>query len=87
MPDTPTREDVTRALDVVRPQVSACTGGKHGVAEVDLTVLSAGDVSHVVVTGDFAGTPEGSCIAREVRAARFSPFLKPRFRLIYPFQL
>jgi hypothetical protein len=87
MPDTPTREDVARAMDSVRSRVTACAAGKHGVAEVDLTVLGTGDVSHVVVTGDFSGTAEGSCIAREARTARFSPFVKPRFRLIYPFQL
>jgi hypothetical protein len=87
LPETPTRETVTSALDAVRSRVLECAAGKHGVAEVDLTVLSSGDVSHVVVTGDFAGSAEGSCIAREVRAARFGSFQKPRFRLIYPFQL
>ncbi len=42
---------------------------------------------HAVVAGDFAGSPAGSCIARVVRTARFAPFSKPRFRVIYPFSL
>jgi hypothetical protein len=40
-----------------------------------------------VVGGDFAGTPEGSCIARVARTAQFVRFAKPRFRVIYPFSL
>jgi hypothetical protein len=87
LPETPTRENVQSALDQKRSEVLACAGGQHGVAEVDLTVSSSGVVTHAVVAGDFAGTPAGSCIARVVRSARFAPFSKPRFRVIYPFSL
>jgi hypothetical protein len=39
------------------------------------------------VSGPFAGTPVGSCVARAVRAARFPPFAEDRFEVTYPFQL
>jgi hypothetical protein len=87
MPETPTRENVQSALDAKRSEVLVCANGQHGVAEVDLTVSSSGQVTHAVVAGDFAGSPAGSCIARVVRTARFAPFSKPRFRVIYPFSL
>jgi hypothetical protein len=87
LPETPSRDDVLAALDPVRPKVAQCAPGQHGVAEVDITVSDTGAVTHAVVAGDFAGTPEGSCIARAVRGATFRPFQKPRFRVIYPFSL
>jgi hypothetical protein len=78
---------VQAALDEKRTEIVACAAGQRGVAEVDLTVASAGNVTYAVVGGDFAGTPAGSCIARVVRSAKFAPFSKPRFRVIYPFSL
>jgi len=87
LPETPTRENVQSALDEKRSEVLVCANGQRGVAEVDLTVASSGAVTHAVVAGDFAGSPAGSCIARVVRTARFAPFSKPRFRVIYPFSL
>jgi hypothetical protein len=57
------------------------------VAEVAMTVKNTGRVTHAVVRGDFAGTPEGSCIARTVRKVRLPPFLRPSFTLVYPFAL
>lgn len=87
LPETPTRDNVQSALDAKRDEVLACAAGMHGVAEVDLTVSNNGAVTHAVVAGDFAGTPAGSCIARVVRTARFAPFSKPRFRVLYPFSL
>jgi hypothetical protein len=87
LPDIPSREDVIAALEPLRPAINECVRGTHGVAQLDITVASTGSVSHAVVGGDFAGTPEGSCIARATRNAQFTPFKKPRFRVIYPFSL
>ena len=67
--------------------MTACAHGMQGTAQLDITVADTGFVTSAVVGGDFAGTPEGSCIARAVRSAQFAPFKKPRFRLIYPFSL
>jgi hypothetical protein len=87
LPDIPSREDVIAALEPLRGAIGECVHGRRGVAQLDITVSSTGSVSHAVVGGDFAGTPEGSCIARATRTAQFTPFKKPRFRVIYPFGL
>jgi hypothetical protein len=83
----PDRESVKAAMERIFPEVRACAGGKRGVVEVVLKVKNTGHVSHAVVGGDFAGTPEGSCIARAVRKTRLPPFLRPSFTLVYPFSL
>jgi hypothetical protein len=85
--DKPTREDVQTALEGVRASVAACAPGKRGTAQVDITVASTGVVTKALVGGDFAGTPEGSCIARAVRGAKLPTFSQPTFRVIYPFAL
>jgi hypothetical protein len=87
LPDIPGREEVRAALEPLRPAIAECSRGARGVAQLDITVSSSGAVSHAVVGGDFAGTAEGSCIARAARGAQFTPFKKPRFRVIYPFSL
>jgi hypothetical protein len=87
LPDIPGREAVVAALEPLRPAIAECSRGARGVAQLDITVSSSGAVSHAVVGGDFAGTAEGSCIARAARGAQFTPFKKPRFRVIYPFSL
>mgnify|MGYP001105474352 CR=1 FL=1 len=87
LPQVPDRESVKWALKQVYPQIRECAAGKRGVAEVTLTVKNTGRVMHAVVGGDFAGTAEGSCIARAVRKTRLPPFLRPRFTLVYPFSL
>jgi hypothetical protein len=87
LPDIPSRDDVISALEPLRGAIGECVHGMRGVAQLDITVSSSGSVSHAVVGGDFAGTPEGSCIARATRGAQFTPFKKPRFRVIYPFSL
>ena len=35
----------------------------------------------------YAGTPQGSCIARTIRGAHFEPFKKPRVRILYRMSL
>jgi len=85
--ETPTRREVLDALEPLRPAVERCANGQRGVAQLDITVVNTGTVTHAVVAGDFAGTPEGSCIALAARGAKFAPFQKPRFRVIYPFAL
>ena len=87
LPDKPSRDDVLSALAPIRPAVAACAHGQRGIAQLDITVADTGAVTHAVVGGDFAGTSEGSCIARTVRSAQFAPFKQPRFRVIYPFAL
>ncbi|MEY4579378.1 MAG: hypothetical protein RL701_4081, partial [Pseudomonadota bacterium] len=87
LPEAPTRGEVIERLESVRSSVRACAGERSGVAELDITIAHTGNVTHVLVGGDFAGTTEGSCIARAVRGARFASFKQERFRLLFPFAI
>jgi hypothetical protein len=87
LPDKPSREDVRAVLTPLRDALGDCAHGKTGVAQLDITIANSGAVTLVVVGGDFAGTREGSCIARVARTARFVRFKRPRFRVIFPFSL
>ena len=87
LPEIPERSGVISELEGLRSAMTQCAGGRRGVAELDLRIANTGRIAHAVVGGDFAGTPEGSCIARAVRRARFGPFRKARFRIIYPYKL
>jgi hypothetical protein len=85
--ETPSRGEVVQRLEAVRPSVRACAAGLSGVADLDITIAHSGVVTHVLVGGDFAGTTQGSCIARAVREARFPSFKQERFRLLYPYAI
>jgi hypothetical protein len=85
--EQPTRDDVLNGLDRVRSNVQACAEGRSGVAEVDLTIAANGIVTNALVGGDFGGTPQGSCIARAVRRARFPQFKQDRYRVLFPYVL
>lgn len=87
LPQGPTRTEVVARLESVRSSVQACAAGRSGVADLDITIAHTGVVMHVLVGGDFAGTTEGSCIARAVRQARFPQFKQERFRLLYPYAM
>jgi hypothetical protein len=87
MPEGPTRTEVITRLQSVRPAVQVCAAGRSGVADLDITIAHTGVVMHVLVGGDFAGTTEGSCIARAVRQAKFPAFKQERFRLLYPYAI
>jgi hypothetical protein len=84
----PTREQIVAAMRSVAGSVGACGGGaRTGVAEVRVRLGSSGRVQSAIVTGQFAGTPEGSCIARAVRSARVPPFRQSTFEFTYPFRI
>ena len=87
LPAGPTRSEVVSRLESVRSSVQACAAGRTGIADLDITIAHTGVVMHVLVGGDFAGTTEGSCIARAVRQARFPQFTQERFRLLYPYAI
>jgi hypothetical protein len=81
------RQQVIAAMNALTPQLRACVGEQHGVADVTLTVRSAGIVSHALVEGPFAGSSEGSCIARALRTAKLPASSYVVSRVEYPFQL
>ncbi len=84
---TPSRTEVTRVLRAIQPAVSACANGRTGIVTVNITVASSGRIRNAVVQGEFAGTRQGTCVARAVRRARFSPFQQDSFSVRYPFRL
>jgi predicted Zn finger-like uncharacterized protein len=85
---TPTRDDVLSAMKGVTPGVQACGGAESGVAMAKVGVTgSTGKVAAVDVGGQFANSPVGSCIAKEVRKAKFPRFSQPSFSFSYPFKL
>lgn len=87
LPAQPSREAVQQALLSVRPAVMACAGSVHGQALVEVSVGPSGRVRTATVGGAFAGTKEGSCIARAVRTAKFPAFSRDDFRVTFPYQL
>ena len=87
LPAQPNREAVQAALLAVRPAVMACSASRHGAAPVEVSIGPSGRVRNAVVGGAFAGTPEGSCIARAVRTAKFPAFSAEDFRVTFPYQL
>lgn len=66
-----TADDITRTLAAVAPAAKRCYVGTAGAAIVTATVAPSGQVTRVVVSGPFAGTPTAACVDRAVRAARF----------------
>ena len=88
MPDAPSRSDVIAAMASVRGAVATCAVGRGGVAQVRVTFSGpSGRVMNAVMEGQFAGTPQGSCIARAVRAASVPRFSQPSVTISYPFQI
>lgn len=84
----PPREAVIAGFEDVRRRLAACAGERNGVAEVHATIAgSSGRVTHALIRGDFQGTPEGSCMARAVRAATFPQFSRANMKVEYPFAL
>jgi len=88
LPDSPERDAVRSALQSVTAAVGNCGGGQHGVAMTAITFRgSTGRVSSASVSGQFAGTPVGSCVARSVRAAHVPRFRRDSFSVNFPFRI
>jgi hypothetical protein len=87
LPEAPSREDVIAGFEKVRDALATCAAGKHGVVEIDATIASSGRVSRSLIAGVFQGTPEGSCMARAARTARFPQFSQPSLNVTYPVSL
>jgi hypothetical protein len=87
LPVQPTREQVQQVLQLIQPALLACAAGGHGISVANIAVASSGRVSHGTIEGVFAGTAEGSCMARALRTATFPPFSAQNFSVKYPFRL
>jgi hypothetical protein len=85
LPQELSRTQVQNGLESVRPALQTCAAGAHGRAVANVTIAGAGRVTYATVEGAFAGTPQGSCMARSLRAAQFPQFASPQLRVRYPF--
>ncbi len=65
--------------------VRSCAGGQTGTAPVAMVIGSDGAVRSATVSGQFSGTPVGSCIEGVVQRAHFPPFRAPMQNLVFPF--
>lgn len=83
--------DVQRVIRGAYGQVSACNANqadkKSGTVTVRFTIQPSGAVGGAQVTGGFAGTPVGGCIARVVRGLRFPSFSGSPVTITFPFVL
>lgn len=87
-PDTvPAAAEVAAAIEEVRIRAESCISDRHGEVVVDGTLTPDGRVSHALISGPFAGTPEGSCLARAIRTARLAPFPGEHTKFHYRFEL
>ena len=87
-PETPRRDDVATALRSVQGAVNTCGRGQVGTAMVAVHFSgSTGRVVSATVSGQFSGTPVGSCIARAVRAARLPRFNRESFAVTFPYRV
>jgi hypothetical protein len=84
LPEAPSRTDVVAGFQAIQPQLAQCAAGKHGVAKIAATIANSGRVASALIEGQFSGTPEGSCMARAVRGARFPQFSQPNLKITYP---
>jgi serine/threonine-protein kinase len=85
LPERPTRSQITAVLTRLNGAVRACAQEQTGTAPVVITIDNNGTVRSAIVSGPFAGSAEGACIANVVRNARFQPFRAPQATLTWPF--
>jgi hypothetical protein len=67
-------DDIKRGMAAVAARVQACRAGTVGTASLRVVVAASGQVTRVVVSGPFAGTPVATCVERAVAVARFPPW-------------
>jgi hypothetical protein len=79
------RAQVQIGLESVRGALQTCVAGGHGKTMANVTISGAGRVTYAFIEGAFVGTPQGSCMARALRAAQFPPFTSAQLRVRYPF--
>jgi len=68
--------DIRKAMSALDGKAQGCYGkfNVSGSVAVKLTVAASGQVKKAVVTGKFAGTPTGDCVAAIAGGAKFPPW-------------
>jgi predicted Zn finger-like uncharacterized protein len=89
LPYSLTRAQVHAGMRSISSKVRACYTkyGQSGTAIVTVVISNTGRVSKATVSGNFAGTPTGACVAQAVRSASFPRFTKSSLTVRYPFFL
>lgn len=87
LPRELSRDQVQNGLEGVRSGLESCAAGEHGRMIANVTISGAGRVTYATIEGAFAGTPQGSCMARALRGAQFPQVASPQLRVRYPFAL
>lgn len=88
LPETPSRAAVTRALGGLMPRMRQCAADQEGMATARIRVNNDGQVVSANIGGSpFGGTPQGACMERVVRTARFPRFQRTTFDVTYPFSI
>jgi hypothetical protein len=85
LPERPTRSQMTTVLSGLNGPIRSCANGQTGTAPVAIVIGNDGVVRSANVSGQFAGTPAGECIAGVVRRARFPAFRAPQVNITYPY--
>lgn len=87
LPPLPSREQIQTGIEGMRAALLGCAGNAHGTSTARLTILGTGRVASATIEGAFAGTAQGSCMARALRTASFPRFASDNLQVTYPFRL
>ena len=88
LPETPSREAVTKAMTTMLPAISGCAMGHSGMATATIVVRGDGRVASAEIAGaPFSGGPSGRCMEGVIRRATFPHFRQPIFRIKYPLSI
>ena len=85
LPERLGRAQITGVLSPLNGAVRSCAQGQTGTAPVAIVIGNDGAVRTATVSGQFAGTPVGDCIAGVVRRAHFPAFRAPTQNLMFPY--
>jgi hypothetical protein len=80
-------DDFKSGMGAINARATACYKGTPGTVSVRVAIGPDGHVQKVSVTGSFAGTPSGDCVAAAVKAASFPPWDGPPQSFGYSFLL
>jgi hypothetical protein len=82
-------KDIRSGMGAVSKQAQGCFD-QHGVAghvKIKATVDPSGKVTKADATGEFAGTPTGSCVAAAAKSASFPEWTGAPMTISYGFTL
>ena len=89
IPEQLTAAEIKKVMKSVRTAADQCFAnyGVPGDSKLHVTVAADGAVVAVEVTGDFTGTPTGTCLEEAVKATTFPKTQKSRQSFKYPIVL